>query len=243
MSSGTDDDTLVVNHNSDTVTENTSEGADTVMSETYWTLGSNVENLTLIGSLNLNGNGHSGNNVLTGNGGNDSLFGNAGDDTLHGGLSWDSLIGDTGNDTVNGSGGDDWIRGEDGNDTLNGDGGRDRIMGEAGNDRLVGGDVQDTLTGGTGDDIFEWNALSELGDTVTDFETGANADQLDLITLLTAVGYGGSDALGDGHVRAQQNGGDTNVEIDTSGASDYVRVARLQSVIATELIADNWIFS
>ena len=37
--------------------------------------------------------------------------------------------------------------------------------------------------------------------------------------------------------------GDTIVEIDTSGASDYVRVATLQSVTATELIADNWIFS
>ena len=252
MSGGTGDDTFVVNHNSDTVTENASEGTDTVLSETHWTLGANVENLTRTGSLNLNGNGHSGNNVihgnsgdnvLTGNGGNDSLFGNAGDDTLNGGSSWDSLIGGAGNDTVNGGGGNDWIRGEDGNDTLNGDDGRDRIMGEAGNDRLVGGDGQDTLTGGTGDDIFEWNALSELGDTVTDFETGASGDQIDLITLLTAVGYGGADALGDGRVRAQQNGGDTIVEIDTSGASDYVRVATLQGVTATELVTDNWIFS
>lgn len=252
MSGGTGDDTFVVNHNSDTVTENASEGTDTVLSETHWTLGSNVENLTLTGSLNLNGSGHSGNNVihgnsgnnvLTGNGGNDSLFGNAGDDTLNGGSSWDSLIGGAGNDTVNGGGGNDWIRGEDGNDTLNGDDGRDRIMGEAGNDRLVGGNGQDTLTGGTGDDIFEYNALAELGDTITDFETGATGDEIDLITLLTAVGYGGSDALGDGRVRAQQSGGDTIVEIDTSGASDYVRVATLQSVTATELVADNWIFS
>ena len=252
MSGGTGDDTFVVNHNGDTVTENASEGTDTVLSETHWTLGANVENLTLTGSSNLNGSGHSGNNVihgnsgdnvLTGNGGNDSLFGNAGDDTLNGGSTWDSLIGGTGNDTVNGGGGNDWIRGEDGNDTLNGQDGRDRMFGEAGNDRLVGGNGQDTMAGGAGDDIFEYDALSELGDTITDFETGANADQIDLITLLTAVGYGGSDALGDGRVRAQQSGADTIVEIDTSGSSDYARIATLQNVTATELIADNWIFS
>ena len=99
------------------------------------------------------------------------------------------------------------------------------------------------MTGGTGDDIFEYNALSEFGDTITDFETGAAGDDLDLITLLSAVGYSGSDALGDGRVRAQQSGSDTIVEIDTSGSSDYVRIATLQNVDAVDITVDNWIFS
>jgi Ca2+-binding RTX toxin-like protein len=252
MTGGTGDDIYVVNHPGDTVTENIGEGTDTVVADTGWTLGANVENLTLTGSLNINGNGNSGNNIiqgnsgnniLTGNGGNDALYGNGGDDTLNGGSSWDSLIGGAGADTINGGGGNDWIRGGDDNDTLNGQDDRDRMFGEAGNDRLVGGNGQDTMTGGAGDDIFEYNALTELGDTITDFETGANGDDLDLIALLSAVGYGGADALGDGWVRAQQSGLDTIVEIDTTGGSDYVRIATLQNVTATEITADNWIFS
>jgi serralysin len=252
MSGGTGDDIYIVNHNSDTVTENSGEGTDTVRSDTGWTLGANVENLTLTGSFDINGAGHSGNNVihgndanntLTGNGGNDSLFGNGGDDILNGGSTWDSLIGGTGNDTINGGGGNDWIRGEDGNDTLNGQDDKDRMFGEAGNDRLVGGNGQDTMTGGLGDDVFEYNALAELGDTITDFEVGANGDTLDLITLLTAVGYGGGDALGDGRVRAQQSAADTIVEIDTSGSGDFARIATLQNITATDITVDNWVFS
>jgi Ca2+-binding RTX toxin-like protein len=50
---------------------------------------------------------------------------------------------------------------------------------EAGEDRLIGGNGRDTITGGTGDDIVEYNALSELGDTITDFETSAAGDDLD----------------------------------------------------------------
>lgn len=252
MTGGTGDDTYVVNHSGDTITENTGEGTDTIIADTGWTLGADIENLTLTGSSNINGNGHSGNNIihgnsgnniLTGNGGNDALFGNGGDDTLNGGSTWDSLIGGDGNDTINGGGGNDWIRGGGDNDTLNGQDGRDRMFGEAGNDRLVGGDGLDTMTGGTGDDIFEYNALSELGDVITDFETGAAGDDLDLITLLSAVGYGGADALGDGRVRALQSGADTIVEIDTSGSSDFVRIATLENVTATEITADNWLFS
>ena len=117
------------------------------------------------------------------------------------------------------------------------------MFGEAGNDRLVGGNGQDTMTGGAGDDVFEYNALTELGDVITDFETGANGDDLDLITLLSAVGYGGADALGDGRVRALQSGSDTVVEIDTTGSSDFVLVATLQNVTATEITVDNWLFS
>jgi len=42
----------------------------------------------------------------------------------------------------------------------------------------------DTLTGGLGDDIFDYNALSEIGDSITDFEVGANGDVMDMIGCL-----------------------------------------------------------
>ncbi|MEO7861006.1 MAG: furin, partial [Nitrospirales bacterium] len=46
-----------------------------------YTLGSNVENLTLTGTANLNGTGNTLNNVLTGNSGANVLTGGAGNDT------------------------------------------------------------------------------------------------------------------------------------------------------------------
>jgi Ca2+-binding RTX toxin-like protein len=193
MTGGTGNDTYVVNHNGDTVTENASEGTDTVQSNTHWTLGSNVENLTLTGSSNLNGNGNSannvlqgnsGNNVLTGNGGNDSLFGNEGDDTLNGGSTWDSLIGGTGADTVYGGGGNDWIRGEDGNDTLYGQDDKDRMFGEAGNDTLDGGTGNDILTGGTGDDTY---MVDSTGDqTIENASEGTDTVQASINHTLAA---------------------------------------------------------
>lgn len=252
MTGGTGDDTFVIDNSGDTVSENSSEGTDLVQAGVTWTLGANFENLTLSGSSNINGTGHSGNNtingnsgdnVLTGNGGNDALYGNAGDDTLNGGSVADTLIGGTGNDTINGDGGNDWVRGEDGNDILNGEAGRDRMFGEVGDDTLRGGDDIDTLTGGLGDDVFDYNALSEIGDVITDFETGANADSLDLIGILSAVGYAGSDALGDGRVRAIQSAADTLVQIDTTGSNDYSTVTTLQNIDQVDLTVDNWIFS
>lgn len=333
MYGGAGNDTFVVNHASDTVFENASEGTDTVISSTSWTLGTNVENLTLSGSSNINGygnasnnviQGNDGDNVLTGNGGNDAIYGNGGDDTITGGSSWDTLLGGTGNDTIYAGDGNDWVRGEDGNDTLYGQDGRDRLFGEAGNDRLdggasndamyggtgddtyvvdnngdivsenaaegtdtveayisytlganvenltlmgsgdlngtgnadantivgnsgnnvlSGGDGVDTLTGGLGDDTFDFNALSEIGDTITDFETGANGDILDLAGLLGDVGYGGADALGDSRVRALQSGSDTLVQVDTDGGGNYSTVVTLQNIDAVDLTTDNWLFS
>ena len=39
--------------------------------------------------------------------------------------------------------------------------------------------------------LAEGNALSKIGDIITDFETGANGDALDLSGIPTAVGYVG----------------------------------------------------
>ena len=46
-----------------------------------------------------------------------------------------------------------------------------------------------------------------------------------------------------GRVRTQQSSADVIVEIDTSGSSDHLRVATFQNLNASELVADNWIFS
>src|SRR5262249_49854748 len=93
---GIGNDTYVVDVAGDIVTENAGEGIDEVQTAVNgYTLGLNLENLTLTGVANINGNGNAlanvitgntGNNVLSGNGGNDTLIGNVGNDTLDGGI-------------------------------------------------------------------------------------------------------------------------------------------------------------
>jgi subtilisin-like proprotein convertase family protein/Ca2+-binding RTX toxin-like protein len=82
---GTGDDLYCVDSTTDVVVENASEGTDKVLSSANFTLSTNVENLTLVGSNNLSGAGNSVANVIVGNYGNDTLFGASGSDSLSGG--------------------------------------------------------------------------------------------------------------------------------------------------------------
>ncbi len=77
----------------DTIIENAGEGSDTIEAAVSYTLNvANVENITLIGSANIDATGDSGANTLTGNSGNNTLTGNGGIDTLLGGAGNDRLI-------------------------------------------------------------------------------------------------------------------------------------------------------
>lgn len=96
---GAGNDTYVVDNTSDTITENASEGTDTVESSVTWTLGNNLENLTLTGTAALNGTGNALDNILTGNSAVNTLTGGAGNDRLDGKAGADRLIGGAGNDT------------------------------------------------------------------------------------------------------------------------------------------------
>jgi Ca2+-binding RTX toxin-like protein len=95
---GTGNDLYVIDHTGDSVTENANEGTDTVQSTITYTLGANLENLTLTGTTVVNGTGNTAGNVLTGNSAANTLTGNAGNDTLNGGAGNDTLVGGTGND-------------------------------------------------------------------------------------------------------------------------------------------------
>lgn len=79
------DDTYVVDNAGDTVIENAGEGSDAVHASVDYSLGTNVENLTLTGIADLNGNGNELDNILIGNDGANTLSGGAGNDTLIGG--------------------------------------------------------------------------------------------------------------------------------------------------------------
>ena len=99
MAGGLGADTYITD-GGDTITENIGEGTDTVQSTVSYTLGANLENLTLLEAGGaINGTGNELNNVITGNTGVNTLTGNDGNDTLDGGGGSDTLVGGAGNDT------------------------------------------------------------------------------------------------------------------------------------------------
>jgi serralysin len=90
MDGGKGNDTYIVDNTGDTVTEQLSAvqggGTDLVKASVDFTLGLNLENLTLTGTDNITGKGNSLNNTIIGNSGNNSLDGSEGVDKLQGGL-------------------------------------------------------------------------------------------------------------------------------------------------------------
>ena len=76
----------------DVIDESAASGNDTVTSSISWTLGVNLENLSLTGSANLVGVGNDLGNRIQANGGNCTLNGGLGRDTLVGGAGADSFL-------------------------------------------------------------------------------------------------------------------------------------------------------
>ena len=100
MNGGLGNDSYVVDNIDDTVTENSilESEIDTVNSSINYTLGANLEKLTLTGAASINGMGNALDNVLTGNAAANRLRGSIGNDLLTGGEGADLLIGGTGKD-------------------------------------------------------------------------------------------------------------------------------------------------
>lgn len=93
LEGGAGNDIYMVDSVNDTVTETiagTAGGVDLVQSAVDFTLGLNLENLTLTSSGDITGTGNSLNNILTGNRGGNQLDGGAGVDKLAGGLGDDA---------------------------------------------------------------------------------------------------------------------------------------------------------
>ncbi|MEX8519838.1 MAG: beta strand repeat-containing protein [Leptothrix sp. (in: b-proteobacteria)] len=212
LSGGAGNDTYYVNNAADVVTENASAGIDSVTTSVSYTLGANVENLTLDaagGAIDATGNdannvltGNASDNLLSGGAGNDALLGGAGNDTLDGGAGNDWMAGDTGNDTYHvdsqgdvviekaGQGSDtvvstiSWILGANvENLTLDAAGGNINGFGNALDNVIVGNSGNNILFGGAGNDTLTGGG----GNDLFVFNTSANATfNVDTITDFTA---------------------------------------------------------
>jgi trimeric autotransporter adhesin len=171
MVGGAGNDTFVVNITGDIVTELANEGTDTVQSAITYTLGTNLENLTLTGTTAINGTGNTANNVMTGNSANNTLSGGAGNDTLYGGQGSDILIGGAG---VN------QLYGNEGNDTLSSD------AASTGGSSYEGGTGNDIMTGGQQNDTYRFN-IGDGQDTITDAGLVGVTDTISFGAGITSV--------------------------------------------------------
>ncbi len=100
MIGGLGNDSYAVDNVGDSIIELANEGIDTIASSISWTLGANLENLTLSGTHAISGHGNDLNNIIKGNAAANTLFGGAGDDSLTGGKGMDVLVGGTGKDML-----------------------------------------------------------------------------------------------------------------------------------------------
>jgi Ca2+-binding RTX toxin-like protein len=245
LTGGAGNDTYVVT-TGDTVTEAAGAGTDTVQSSVTWTLGANVENLTLTGTTAINGTGNTLDNVLTGNSGANVLTGGAGNDTYVVGT------GDTvteqasaGTDTVQSA--ITWTLGTNlenltltGTTAINGTGNTlDNILtGNSGANVLTGGAGNDTYVVGTGDSVVE-NAGGGT-DTVQSAITwtlGTNLENLMLIGTAAINGTGNASnntlagnsgnnvltGLGGNDIYQYSRGGGQDTVVDNSGTSDTMQ--------------------
>ncbi|MFH0025029.1 matrixin family metalloprotease, partial [Pseudomonas fluorescens] len=196
LTGGLGNDTYYVDNVDDIVIEqNTSASEiDTVMTSINYTLGTNLENLALLGSANLNGTGNTLNNTLTGNSGNNVLDGGVGVDTMIGGAGDDTYIIDNALDVIIES--DQQTNGIDtaltsisytlgsnvenltltGTANINAYGNNQNnvLTGNAGNNVMFGGLGIDTLIGGAGDDIYNIDNYWELDRLVENADEGSD---------------------------------------------------------------------
>lgn len=187
LAGGQGNDVYYVDNALDRVYEAVSEGSDLVYASVSYTLGANVEDLTLTGFSNLSGTGNSLDNRLTGNSGNNTLTGGDGNDTLDGGAGADRLAGGLGDDSywvdnasdvvveLSGGGTDtvtatvshvlaanveNLVLGGSGAIDGSGNSGNNLITGNAAANLLSGGGGTDTLVGLGGDDTYLLDSAS-----------------------------------------------------------------------------------
>ncbi len=198
MKGGAGNDIYTVDHASDVVSELANEGADSVLAGVSFTLGANVETLTLTGAGATNATGNAANNTISGNGAANVLNGGAGADVMSGGLGNDTYVVDNASDVVSESAGagtdlvqsaiSQALSGNVENLTLTGTAAvnatgnalANALTGNTGNNVLDGGAGADALKGGAGNDTYVIDAAADVVTELANEGTDLGADVGDI---------------------------------------------------------------
>lgn len=180
------------------------------------------------------------NDVLDGGDGNDTLMDSTGKNILRGGAGKDTLYSNGAGSIADGGDGDDQFYSAGGTDTIIGGGGNDIVdYGSWGTANILGttlielGDGNDTfnfsphiaesrasVSGGNGIDTYNIRSSATNGQlTITDFQTGLQADVIDLFGLLNSNYQGGNPFGPSGMLRLVQKNNDTVIEYDYDGSN------------------------
>lgn len=267
---GAGDDIYIVDDAGDVVTESLNEGTDEVRAGISYTLGANLERLTLTGTGNLNATGNSLNNVLAGNMGNNTLDGGTGADSMSGGAGNDIYIVENAGDTVTEAvaEGTDEVRSSvtfvlganienlvlTGGGVINATGNslNNVLTGNSASNAIDGGAGADTMSGGAGDDVYTVDssgdsvieAANEGSDTVrssVSFTLGANVEHL-VLTGSTAINGTGNSVANSitGNAAANTLDGAGGADTLIGGQGDDVYIVDNASDVATELTNQGW---
>lgn len=220
MRGGDGNDIYIADNSGDRAVETVTGGIDSVRSSVSLVLGSNVENLFLLGSAAINGTGNALANILVGNSAANVLNGGAGADTLKGGGGNDTYFVDNVGDRVfeSAGAGADSVKSYVtyrlvanvesmvllGTATINGTGNTldNVLVGNSAANILVGGGGRDVLAGGGGRDQFlfrdgDFAGLTETTcDELRDF-SHADGDKirLDFVDANSANGSATNEAF------------------------------------------------
>ena len=243
-------DIYYVDNVGDVVVEVTGGGTDGVIASVSYTLASNIENLALTGTADINGTGNSLNNAIIGNAGANIIDGGAGIDTMTGGNGNDTYYIDNVGDVVveTASAGTDTVCASitytlgsnvenlilTGTAAINGTGNAldNAVTGNVGANILNGGVGADTMTGGGGDDTYYVDNAGDLvvesassgTDTIfasVTFTLSANVENLTLTGTAAISGYG--NALNNkitGNAAANFLDGGAGADTMTGGAAN-----------------------
>jgi Ca2+-binding RTX toxin-like protein len=225
LEGGAGNDTYVMDSFEDTIVETTGEGSDTVEAAISYTLGAELENLTLTGDQDLNATGNDLNNVLIGNSGNNTLDGGTGSDAMAGGTGNDTYLTDDPGDYIyeyEDGGTDTEIRYHDSDYLLAGnvenlilEGAVYRGNGNELDNVISGNDAENNLWGREGDDSLYGRGGDDqlIGDTGADHLEGGDGNDL-------MAGGEGNDTMLGGTGDDQLNGGSGFNTLEGGAGSD-----------------------
>jgi len=254
-------DTYTVNHAGDIVVEAFNEGTDTVKTTIFYTLTDNVENLTLLGTNNIDGTGNDLNNTVTGNTGNNILIGLGGNDIIDGKAGADTMQGGLGNDTYTIDNVGDLVtealnQGTDsvkttisyvltdnvekltllGTNNIDGTGNdlNNTLTGNTGNNTLMGLGGVDTIVGGAGNDIL-------VGGTGKDTLTGGlGSDKFGYQTLGDSL-LSGYDVIKDFNATTDVFFVATTPTLFTANAGNVTSLTEnnIKGILTNNILANN----